>query len=76
MKRTTLKIFALSALAASGLFAAQANAAEPMPVAASFSILGDLVKVVGGERVAVTTLARPNADAHEFTPARSMPRQC
>jgi len=69
MKRTTLKIFALSALAASGLFAAQANAAEPMPVVASFSILGDLVKVVGGERVAVTTLARPNADAHEFTPS-------
>jgi zinc/manganese transport system substrate-binding protein len=68
MKRTTLKIFALSALAASGLFAAQANAAEPMPVVASFSILGDLVKVVGGERVAVTTLVGPDEDAHTFEP--------
>lgn len=68
MKRTTLKIFALSALAASGLFTAQANAAEPMPVVASFSILGDLVKVVGGERVAVTTLVGPDEDAHAFEP--------
>ncbi len=68
MKRTTLKIFALSALAASGLFAAQANATEPMPVVASFSILGDLVKVVGGERVAVTTLVGPDEDAHAFEP--------
>ncbi len=68
MKRTTLKIFALSALAASGLFAAQVNAAEPMPVVASFSILGDLVKVVGGERVAVTTLVGPDEDAHTFEP--------
>jgi zinc/manganese transport system substrate-binding protein len=69
MKRTTLKIFVLSALAASGLFAAQANAAAPMPVVASFSILGDLIQVVGGDRVKVTTLAGPDADAHEFTPS-------
>jgi zinc/manganese transport system substrate-binding protein len=69
MKRTTLKIFALSALATSALFATQVNAAEPVPVVASFSILGDLVKVVGGERVKVTTLAGPDADAHEFAPS-------
>jgi len=68
MKRTTLKYFALSALVASGLFTAQASAAEPMPVVASFSILGDLVKVVGGERVAVTTLVGPDEDAHTFEP--------
>lgn len=69
MKRKTLKLFALSALAASGLFATQVNAAEPVPVVASFSILGDLVQVVGGDRVKVTTLAGPDADAHEFTPS-------
>ncbi len=69
MKRTTLKIFVLSALATSGFFAELANAAEPIHVVASFSILGDLVKVVGGERVQVTTLAGPDADAHEFTPS-------
>lgn len=43
-----------------------AQAATPLPVTASFSILGDLVHVVGGERVAVTTLVGPNEDAHAF----------
>jgi zinc/manganese transport system substrate-binding protein len=38
-------------------------------VVASFSILGDLVQVVGGERVKVSTLAGPDADAHEFNPS-------
>jgi len=69
MKRKTLKLLALSALTASGLFSTQVNAAELVPVVASFSILGDLVQVVGGERVKVTTLAGPDADAHEFTPS-------
>ena len=69
MKRNTLKLFALSALAASGVFTVSANAAEPLPVVASFSILGDLVQVVGGDRVKVTTLAGSDADAHEFAPS-------
>ena len=38
------------------------------PVTASFSILGDLVRVVGGERVSVTTLVGPDEDAHAFEP--------
>ena len=33
--------------------------AAPVPVVASFSILGDVVKEVGGDRVAVTTLVGP-----------------
>jgi len=69
MKRNTLKLFALSALAACGVFTKSANAAEPLPVVASFSILGDLVQVVGGDRVKVTTLAGSDADAHEFAPS-------
>lgn len=40
----------------------------PVPVVASFSILGDLVKAVGGERVRVTTLVGPDEDAHAFEP--------
>jgi zinc/manganese transport system substrate-binding protein len=40
-------------------------------VLATFSILGDLVKNVGGDRVAVTTLVGPNADAHVYSPAPS-----
>src|SRR6201996_4886196 len=36
---------------------------------ASFSILGDFVRNVGGDRVNVTTLVGPNADVHVYTPA-------
>lgn len=43
-------------------------AADKLPVTASFSILGDLVRVVGGERVTVTTLVGPDEDAHVFEP--------
>lgn len=39
-----------------------------LKVVASFSILGDIVKNVGGERVAVTTLVGPDGDAHVFEP--------
>jgi zinc/manganese transport system substrate-binding protein len=44
------------------------QAADKLPVMASFSILGDLVQVVGGDRVAVTTLVGPDEDAHVFEP--------
>ena len=43
-------------------------AADKLPVMVSFSILADLVRVVGGERVAVTTLVGPDEDAHVFEP--------
>lgn len=49
--------------------AAAQDAAPKIPVVASFSILGDLVEEVGGDRVAVTTLVGPNGDAHVFQPA-------
>ena len=47
---------------------AQAFAQEPLPVVASFSIIGDLVKQIGGERVRVITIVGPNADAHGYQP--------
>ena len=68
MKRSTLQWLAGAALAASSFMSAPSHAAEPLRVVASFSILGDLVQVVGGDRVAVTTLVGPDADAHEFQP--------
>lgn len=43
-------------------------ASEPLPVVASFSILADMVKQVGGPHVAVTSLVGPNSDAHVFDP--------
>lgn len=46
--------------------AAQAQEAKRVNVVASFSILGDLVKQVGGDRVSVTSLVGPNSDAHVY----------
>lgn len=40
--------------------------AAPMPVVTSFSILGDVAKQVGGERVNVQNLVGPNQDAHAY----------
>ena len=37
----------------------------------AFSILGDLVRNVGGDRVDVTTLVGPNGDVHVYAPAPS-----
>jgi zinc/manganese transport system substrate-binding protein len=45
-----------------------AFAQEKLPVVASFSILGDFVREIGGERVAVTTLVGPDGDAHVYSP--------
>lgn len=52
-----------------GLCSGSAFAAEPIPVMASFSILGDLVKQVGKDHVAVQTLVGPNGDAHTYEPS-------
>jgi zinc/manganese transport system substrate-binding protein len=42
---------------------------EPrIPVVATFSILGDIVANVGGERIELTTLVGPDGDAHVYTP--------
>ena len=58
----------LAGVASAALLSGASFAAEPVPVVASFSILGDLVRVVGGDRVSVTTLVGANEDAHAFTP--------
>jgi zinc/manganese transport system substrate-binding protein len=45
------------------------QAQEKINVVASFSILGDFVRNVGGDRVNITTLVGPNSDVHVYTPA-------
>ncbi len=40
--------------------------AAPMPVVASFSILGDVTRQVGGERVSVQSLVGADQDAHVY----------
>ena len=42
--------------------------AEPLKLVASFSILGDLARNVGGTSVEVTTLVGPDSDAHVYSP--------
>lgn len=67
----TSRFLFISTLALAISCTATANAADKIAVTASFSILGDLVSVVGGPRVAVTTLVGPNQDAHLFEPKPS-----
>jgi len=47
---------------------AGAHAADKIKAVASFSILGDMVREVGGDRVEVTTLVGPDGDAHVYEP--------
>jgi zinc/manganese transport system substrate-binding protein len=59
----------LAAALAASLHAAPVFAQEQkLPVIATFSIMGDLVKNVGGDRVEVTTLVGPNSDPHVYAP--------
>lgn len=53
------------------LIASPLHAAERLNVVASFSILGDFVRNVGGDRVSVTTLVGADSDVHVYTPAPS-----
>ena len=57
-------LFGLSLAAPAPTWSADA----PIPVVATFSILGDMVKRVGGDRVAVTTLVGADGDAHVYQP--------
>ncbi len=65
---------ALSLLGASALFAANAHA-EPMPVVTSFTILADMTRQIGGERVQVHSLVGENGNAHAFQPSPSDARR-
>ena len=64
MNKIFLPLLALSFLA---LFAHE-TMAQTLNVVASFSILSDMTKRVGGERVQVHTLVDHDADAHVYQP--------
>ncbi|PKU22629.1 metal ABC transporter substrate-binding protein [Telmatospirillum siberiense] len=59
-----------SAAAAAMILLALTSAASaaPLKVVATFSIIGDLVKTVGGDGVSLTTLVAPGGDAHVYEP--------
>jgi zinc/manganese transport system substrate-binding protein len=64
MRRTLIPLVALALVVASD----PASAQDRLNVVASFSILGDLARNVGGDRVNVTTLVGPNGDVHVYSP--------
>ncbi|MCY4589907.1 MAG: metal ABC transporter substrate-binding protein [Alphaproteobacteria bacterium] len=67
--RRSLLISATTLIGLSLAAPASAWSAEvPVPVVATFSILGDMVKRIGGDRVAVTTLVGADGDAHVYQP--------
>ena len=45
-----------------------AQSDKPTPVIATFSILGDMVKRIGGPHIELTTLVGPNGDTHVYQP--------
>jgi len=47
----------------------QAGAAAKIKAAASFSILGDMLREVGGDRVEIVTLVGANGDVHAYEPS-------
>ena len=55
------------AIAASAL-TSPVLSADKVPVVATFSILGDIVREVGGERVELKTIVGPGGDAHVYQP--------
>jgi zinc/manganese transport system substrate-binding protein len=59
----------LGALAAALTAVIPLQAQEKIDVVASFSIPGDFVRNVGGDRINVTTLVGPHSDVHVYTPA-------
>lgn len=67
MHRRTL----MSAIMASPILCRQAWADRPMAVVATFSILADMARQVGGPAVSVISLVPPDADTHVYEPKPS-----
>jgi len=67
ISRRTLLATVMLLVAAAG----PASAQDRLKVVATFSILADLVRNVGGDRVEVAALVGPNGDAHVYAPTPS-----
>jgi zinc/manganese transport system substrate-binding protein len=65
----TRRILLAAVVVAIGLPAHAQEQQSKLPVVATFSILGDIVGNVGGDRVMVKTLVGPNGDAHVYSPS-------
>lgn len=69
MRRRSL--LAVTLLSAPVLPRGGAAQAGRVPVVASFSILGDMLRQIGGGRLDIRVIAGPDADAHGFQPRPS-----
>ena len=58
----------LMAIALLAMMLGPVRAESRLDVVATFSILGDMVKQVGGDRVKVTSLVGPDGDTHVYRP--------
>lgn len=63
---TRISVLFLALMITGGATAARAE--KKVKVIASFSILGDMTKNIGGTRAEVVTLVGPNGDAHVYEP--------
>lgn len=67
-RRSAVSLLAGCLAVAASAGPAAAQNAEKLNVVASFSVLGDMVRNVGGERIELVTLVGPNGDAHVYSP--------
>ena len=72
LTRRALRSSATAFLVLSLAAPAFAKSDNPIPVVATFSILGDMGKRIGGEHVSVTTLVGPDGDTHVHQPTLPM----
>lgn len=66
-----LKLNALLVALSTMVLPISVQSQEPIPVVATFSILGDMVGRIGGNEVAVSTLVGRNGDTHVYQPTPS-----
>lgn len=66
LSRLALRLGFAAVIVATGITAASA---ATLKATASFSVLADVVKQVGGDHVDVTALVGPGGDPHEFSPS-------
>ena len=66
MKKSLPKLFAFPALFA---LWAGAAAAAPLKVAALSTVLADVARNVGGDKVSIADIVKPGIDPHEFSPS-------
>lgn len=78
MRRRTISMLGLALLASvvamgcgddGGGGASSSNPAAPLQVVATTTVVADFARVIGGERVGVYGVLKPNVDAHDYEPS-------